>query len=105
MSIYGLIRQAIIDRRQVVCVYQGRHRECCPHAIGIKNGRQHVLMFQFAGDSSKGLPPGGEWRCMDVEALSNVADRDGPWHTKDDHRRPQTCIDVVDVDVTMSMSA
>jgi hypothetical protein len=101
MSAYQVLRQAVVNRQQVTCIYQGRYRECCPHAIGTKQGQQHVMMFQFAGDSSKGLPPGGEWRCMDVNQLSNVSVKDGPWHTRDDHTRPNTCIDVVDVDVTM----
>lgn len=101
MNAYDLIRDAIITRQQVLCTYKDRHRECCPHAIGLKKGRQHALMFQFAGDSSKGLPPGGEWRCMDVAELTNVVSQNGPWHTRNDHSRPQTCIDQIDVDVTM----
>jgi hypothetical protein len=101
MAAYDVLRQAIIDRQQVTCIYQARYRECCPHAIGTKRGVRHVLMFQFGGESSRGLPQGGEWRCMDVDALSQVAARDGSWYTDPRHSRPQTCIDLVDVDVTM----
>jgi hypothetical protein len=99
VTTYNLLRQAIINRSQVTCFYQARYRECCPHSIGTKRGVAHVLMFQFAGQSSRGLPLGGEWRCMDVAALSQVGVRNGPWHTNPNHSRPQTCIDVVDVDV------
>lgn len=42
MSNYSELRQAIIHRQQVTCIYQDRYRECCPHAIGTKNGRSHV---------------------------------------------------------------
>jgi hypothetical protein len=101
MSAYDVLRQAIIDRQQVTCIYQKRYRECCPHAIGTKRSVRHVLMFQFGGESSRGLPTGGEWRCMDVDALSQVVARAGPWHTDPRHSRPQTCIDLVDVDVTI----
>jgi hypothetical protein len=38
---------------------------------------------------------------MDVDKLSAVTAKNGPWHTRDDHSRPQTCIDEIDVDVTM----
>jgi hypothetical protein len=96
---YDTLRRAIIARRQVTCIYDGLFRECCPHAIGTKRGRTHVLLFQFAGQSSRGLPPGGQWRCMDVEALSQVTARDGPWFTDPRHSKPQTCIDVIDVEV------
>jgi hypothetical protein len=59
---YALVRQAIIDKQQIVATYKGHVREMCPHAIGTKNGRQQALFFQFGGTSSSGLPPGGEWR-------------------------------------------
>jgi hypothetical protein len=96
---YDAIRQAILDRMQVVATYQGHVREMCPHAIGMKNGRQHVLFFQFGGSSSRGLPPGGEWRCMDVSTLFDVEIVTGDWHTSFNHSRPQTCIDFIDVEV------
>ena len=92
-STFETIRQAMQNRQQVTCTYQGRHREICPHTLGYKNGQEKVLGFQFAGDSSKGLPPGGEWRCMFIEQIEQVAVQDGPWHTRDDHLRPQTCVD------------
>ena len=56
-------------------------------------------MFQFAGSSSSGLPPGGEWQCMDIAAISNVSVADGPWHTGYGHSRPQTCVKSVDVEI------
>ena len=80
-------------------MYQGRYREICPHTIGRKNGREKLLAFQFAGQSSKGLPPGGEWRCMFIDEITQVAAREGPWHTRDVHLKPQTCVDQVEFEV------
>lgn len=97
---YQVLRQAILDRKQVVCLYQGLVREVCPHVIGLKRGKRHALVFQFAGQSSKGLPPGGEWRCLDVDSVVNAATRDGPWFTGDSHLQPQTCVDQIDAEVT-----
>jgi len=57
-NVYDVIRQAIIDRQQVVCLYNGYVRECCPHAIGTTNGTARVLVYQFAGDSSRGAASG-----------------------------------------------
>ena len=100
MTTYDLIRQAIIDGNQVIFWYHGLYRECCPHMIGQKRGRQHVLMFQFAGQSSRGLPPSGEWRCMDVDEISQVVVQNGPWYT-DPNYSPGTdrCLDVIDFNV------
>jgi hypothetical protein len=96
---YELIRGAILGREQVVATYGGHEREMCPHAIGTKNGRPQVLFFQFAGGSRSGLPPGGGWRCLPVDFLSDVVVRAGRWHTSVDYDGPGTCIDEVDVEV------
>jgi hypothetical protein len=99
LNAYNVLRQAIIDRLQVTCFYQGLHREVCPHVIGRKRGKLHALVFQFAGESSRGLPPGGMWRCLEVDEVTGAEAREGLWHTGDSHLKPQTCVDEVDVEV------
>ena len=96
---YTLIRQAILGKNQVRATYQGRLRKMCPHTLGTKNGRRQALFFQFAGESSRGLPPGGEWRCIPVDELVDVSVHEGEWHTDDRHSQPQTCVDEIDVEV------
>ena len=96
---YELVRSAILARKQIAVTYDGHEREMCPHAIGTKNGRAQALFFQFAGGSSQGLPPGGQWRCLSIEGLSDVAIRDGAWHTNSNHSQPSTCLDEIDVEV------
>ena len=96
---YDVLRAAIIDKQQVTCAYQGYSREICPHVIGTKNGQNKVLSFQFAGDSSRGLPPDGQWRCMFVDQITDAQANDGPWHTSDSHTQPQTCVDEIDAEV------
>jgi hypothetical protein len=54
---YALFRNAILAQEQVTCTYDGRCRELCPHIIGTNNsGKEVVLAWQFAGDSSGRLP-------------------------------------------------
>jgi hypothetical protein len=96
---YATVRQAIVDRVQIVATYRGHRREMCPHVIGTKGGRPQALFFQFAGSSSSGLPPGGEWRCIPIEGLSDVVSQTGAWYSGGDHTQPQTCVDLVDVEV------
>ena len=97
---YAVLRDAIVNKKQVTCTYQGFVREICPHVIGRgKNGEAMVLSFQFAGQSSSGLQPGGQWRCMKVDDITGVQARNGPWHTGDNHNRPQTCVKDIDVEV------
>jgi hypothetical protein len=97
-DVYSIVRQAILDKDQIVATYRSHGREMCPHVIGTKNGRRQALFFQFAGSSSAGLPAGGEWRCIPIDGLSDVASQPGEWHTLS-HSQPQTCVDLIDVEV------
>lgn len=98
-SVYGVFRQAVLERKQLTCIYQGLNREVCPHTLGYKDGKEKALVFQFAGQSSKGLPPGGEWRCLFLDQVGNAQVQEGPWHTGERHTQKQTCVDEVDVEV------
>jgi len=105
MATYQVIRDAIVNKKQILATYDGFHREMCPHAIGTKNGRQQALFFQFAGDTSKGpirdpYSP-GNWRCLAIDQLSNVQVRDGDWYTGSNHSQAQTCVGDVDVEVAL----
>jgi hypothetical protein len=99
-EIYQLLRLAATRRQPVAGVYDGLPRLLCPHVLGRKAGRLHVLVYQFGGSSHSGLPvtPGvGVWRCLAVERLGQVELRAEVWHTEPRSRR-QTCIDEVDFD-------
>jgi hypothetical protein len=102
-EVYSIIRQAIIDKKQVIATYDGHRREMCPHVIGTKNGRSQALFYQFGGTSSSGLAPIGShanWRCIPIARLRDVSTREGAWHTASNHSRDQTCVDEIDVIVS-----
>jgi len=102
-STYTLVREAITTKRIVVATYGGHVRELCPHAIGMKNGKEHALFYQVGGTSSTRPigPPGSKqnWRCLDLSKLQNVGVKDGEWGTAPNHSRPQSCVDEIDVEV------
>jgi len=52
------------ERQQILCSYNGYRREICPVILGHTRGQEKALTFQFGGESVKGLPQGGEWRCL-----------------------------------------
>ncbi|RNJ51159.1 hypothetical protein D1O30_17695 [Methylocystis hirsuta] len=98
---FEAFRQAIVSKKQIVCTYHGLIREVCPHTLGYNQaGGEQALVFQFAGQSSKGLPPGGEWRCLDLSQVNSVSARDGQWHTAPNHSLPQTCVARVTAEVS-----
>lgn len=97
--IYTLFRNAILAEQQVICVYEGRYRELCPHIIGTnKRGEEAVLAWQFAGDSSGPLP---QWRCLRLANVSDARARGGHWHEGTSHRTTQTCVSSIDIDVNV----
>lgn len=100
--IYNLFVKAMVDRKQILCLYGGYRREVCPFMLGLnKDGEEAALTYQFAGRTSdkRGLPPGGAWKCLHLSAVSDVRLRDGPWHGGASHSKAGTCLKVVDLDV------
>jgi len=101
---YQVLRGAVLIRQQVSFIYHGYRRECCPHTLGWTDGREQALVFQFAGGSATGLPPGGMWRCIKVSEILDITAHAGPWHTDPRHTQRQTCVKIVDVE-TFSQAA
>ena len=96
---YNLFARAMAERRQLLCTYDGYARELCPIILGHSHGQEKALTFQFGGQSSKGLPRGGQWRCLFLDKVGSPQLRDGPWHAGDSHSQPQGCVEIVDLDV------
>jgi len=100
---HAQVRAAIVRRRLIAALYRGRRRLLCPHLLGWNRyGRLQMLCYQYGGESESGLKPAGasdNWRCLAVESLSQVELLDGPWQTAENHSRPQTCIEEVELDV------
>jgi hypothetical protein len=96
---YAIFRNAILAEQQVICLYDGRPRELCPHIIGTnRNGDEVVLAWQFAGESSGPLP---QWRCLRLANVRNVRTRNGPWHEGGSHRTTQSCVSDIDLDINV----
>jgi hypothetical protein len=96
---YELFRKAVLSEQQVICDYEGRHRELCPHIIGTnKSGEEVVLAWQFAGESSGPLP---QWRCLKLAAVRDARARDGRWHAGGSHKTEQSCVSEIDLDINI----
>ena len=98
MDAYALVRRAMVERKQVHALVDGNPRRLCPHVLGRRDGEPRALFFQFGGYSSRGLKPGGDWRCIPLHRLAQVTLHDSRWHTTP-HSRPQRCVNEVDLAV------
>ena len=98
---YTVFRNAILGEQQVVCSYEGRPRELCPHIIGTnKAGEDVVLAWQFAGESSGPLP---QWRCLKLANVRNARARDGRWQAGGSHKTTQKCVVDIDLDINVDV--
>ncbi len=98
---YALFREAILTQRPIHCRYQGKHREICPIVLGYKDREEKALVFQYGGQTNTRLPPGGEWRCFRLGDVSGPVLADDPWREGDRHSQPQSCVDIVDLDINI----
>ena len=96
MDTYAILAEAIGTKQQVIGTYHGEERVFSPHALGTKRGVPHALVYQYAGGSRSGLPGSGEWRCLDVEQLSDIRLEPGPWRTAANVFNPQSCLDDIE---------
>lgn len=99
------LREAIGSLKQVTAVYEGLPREFCPHFLGTGDGVWKVLGWQFAGSSSRGLAPGGNWRCFQLEHLDGLALREGPWHRGVYDGFAQHCVSEIDTAIDAAHGA
>jgi hypothetical protein len=102
-AIYESVKSALLNEEQIIAQCKGGIREMCPHAVGTKQGKPRALFYQFAGFSESGLGPHGSlgnWRCVDIDELSNVSRRTGAWHTAKvgGHSKPSSCLDKTELE-------
>jgi hypothetical protein len=100
---FRLFQRAILERKQITCTYHSAHREICPHILGDSGGVEKALVFQFAGETTTKLPPGGEWRCLQISEAHDIKLRDGPWHSGNGHSATQRCVEDVYIDVNTAV--
>lgn len=99
---YRIIWKAIHARKRIAFSYDDRPREVCPHILGYNaSGQEALFVFQVGGESSQKLPPGGDWRCFELDRISDVHLRDGDWRGGTRHSKAQSCVQFVDIDVNV----
>jgi hypothetical protein len=98
---YQLLRQALLARRPLSAVYDDHYREFCPHVLGMKEGSENVLVYQFGGTSSTPLGQQGRWRCFHVGKIQMIKPLDDPWRNGNKRIQPPGCVDEIDVFVPL----
>ena len=104
---YATVELAIDSKTPIRADYGNKNRVLCPHAVGWKNTRLHVLCYQSGGESASGLSANlhDNWRCLNLAKMSRIRlARGEPWRTADSHRGASTCIDEIIAQVSVARS-
>jgi hypothetical protein len=92
-----LLIAAIREKRCLTGLYDGGVRHFAPHALGTtSDGSPAVFVFQYAGETTKGLPIGGQWRCFHLDRLSHRRINEHRWRSRSNYSlKRQTCLATV----------
>ena len=102
---FDLFCRAILERKQLVCSYDGFCREVSPHIVGHSDGHEMAQVYQFAGETSKGpIRPPGDYKCWSVSKIESPELRDGPFHGDEKHKQKQQCVKDIYLHVDLSVS-
>jgi hypothetical protein len=82
--IVTLIKSAVEQHRCVEIEVAGAKRAVCPHALGHKDGKRRVLVYQFGGPSASGLAHAGAWRSFALDEITAAHIIAGGWHSQHD---------------------
>ena len=70
--IYELFTRAMVEEKQVACVFKRRPRLLSIIILGHTDGEERALTWQTSGESSKPLPPGGAWRAVTLAEVTDA---------------------------------
>jgi hypothetical protein len=70
--IYELFVRAMMEEKQVACVFKRRPRVFSIIILGHTDGEERALTWQTGGESTKPLPPGGAWRNVTLSEVTDV---------------------------------
>jgi hypothetical protein len=86
---------AILNKRRVCYIYQGKPRDGCPHVLGLdKDGEEKVLVHRIVPSGSQ-----PQWRCLFVAETAIAGPAQGPWLEGNSHKQRNSCIVDVHIDV------
>ena len=94
---YGSLRHAVLQRRLILCLYVGLEREMCLYALGMKDGRAHVVGWQIGGRCWDPLPTGGGWRLVPICQMTEVTIYEGKWRCGSLPLPKEVILDLIDV--------
>jgi hypothetical protein len=99
-----VLSAAIRDKQCLTGLYDSAVRHFAPHALGATGGAESaVFVFQYAGETTTGLPVGGEWRCFLLDRLSHLRVNEHRWRSLSNYSlKRQTCLVTVRVGLPIS---
>ena len=92
---WTVLHAALADRHAVRARYHDRLRVLCPHALGWKNGRPKVLVYQAAIIGGTPERDAQGWRSLFVDEIHDAVVSDDRWHSAKNYTPHTTGIDIL----------
>ena len=104
MNTDDVLSAAIREKQCLTGLYEGVVRHFAPHALGAtSDGTPAVFVFQYAGETTTGLPSGGEWRCFLLDRLSHMRRNEHRWRSRSNYSlKRQSCLATIEVGLPTS---
>ncbi|MDX1905107.1 MAG: WYL domain-containing protein [Thermonemataceae bacterium] len=98
---YNLIKQAIEEKKCLNFLYDSHLRKVVPYLMGTKNGKYHVLCYQYGGTSLSGLSADTtqNWRCLELDKISAIEINNDELKIPNNHSQKQNCIENIEVEL------
>ena len=104
MNTDEVLIEAIRAKQCLTGLYDGAVRHFAPHALGAApDGTPAVFVFQYAGETTTGMPIGGQWRCFRLEGLSHLRPNEHRWRSRSNYNlKRQSCLAMIQVGLPVS---
>ncbi len=104
MNTDEVLIEAIHGKLCLTGLYDGAVRHFAPHALGAApDGTPAVFVFQYAGETTTGLPSGGQWRCFRLDRLSHLRLNEHRWRSRSNYNlKHQSCLAMIKVGLPIS---
>jgi uncharacterized protein len=96
-SDYSRLQKAVLQRHTIKCLWKGLERQFCPYALGMKDGRAHIIVWQNGGKSWNPLRAQGDWRCVPIAQITDLQRDERAWQCDSAPPPPHMALDLVDV--------
>jgi hypothetical protein len=101
MSNKEILREAIEKKQAISFQLHGEPEIGSPHALGVGDGVERLLIYRGEDSHEKRVPPTGKWTCVRLTDIGNIQILpDEPFHTGHPGDHVGKCLHDIEISVS-----